>query len=123
MKIRKFLVEGTGMGIDGLSKQRVKTLLHKETKKCWYNKVYSDQYWQGPKCIWDVFGKLDLNWTLLKAEYRHENGIPVAKEWQFEIEWDDNKGKHQKLRGSLTAAGAGSVKDPLERYDLVLQVY
>lgn len=125
MKFKTYLKENTGMGADGLSKQRLKTLIHKETKKCWYNKVWKDKYWAGPNCIWDTFNKLDLNWGTTKAEYQHDKGetMPVRKVWQFTIKWDDNKGKFKELKGHLTAAGCGSVSNPLERYDLVLQVY
>ena len=133
MRLNKYLVEeNTGMGVDGLSKQKLKTLLYKETKKCTYNKLYKDQTWQGVKCIWDIFKKLDLNWQLEKSEYRHERGVqnmsnrggmPVAKEWTFTIMWDDNKGKYKKMGGNVTAAGAGSVEDPLDRYDVTMVLW
>lgn len=134
MKLKRYLLEGlgdgqrkesnTGLGIDGLSKQRVKTLINKETKSCWYNKIYHDQYWQGPNCIWDTFDRLHINWVLGKTQYRHdERNIPSGKEWNFEIMWDDDKGKHQKLKGILIASGAGTVADPLSRYDIVLQIF
>lgn len=126
MKIRKYFNEdnSTGLGVDGLSKQKLKTLINKETKSCWYNKVYKDQFWQGPQCIWDTFDGLNLNWTLTKTQYRHdEKSIPDGKEWYFDIHWTDNKDKFKKLSGHLTAAGCGTVADPLSRYDLVLQIY
>lgn len=140
MKFKDFIIEGrhstdkieklstyTGLGADGLSKQKLKTLIYKETKKCTYNKLYKDVYWQGINCIWDVFKKLDLNWQLQKSEYKHDRDsksmMPVAKEWTFEIMWDDNKGKYKKMGGIVTAAGAGSVEDPLDRYDVTLVLW
>ena len=129
MKFRKYVNEersgsNTGLGVDGLSKQRLKTLIHKETKSCWYNKVYHDQYWQGPNCIWDTFDRLNINWTLMKTQYRHdEKGVPSGNEWNFEIMCSDNKDKHQKVKGYVVAAGAGTVDDPLSRYDIVLQIF
>ena len=113
------------MGADGLSKQKLKTMIYKATKKFTYNKMYHDDYWQGPQGIWDAFADLNLNWTLEKAEYKHEKGsvMPVRKEWHFYIQWDNDKGKFKKLGGYLTAAGAGTVERPLDRYDLVLVLY
>ena len=122
--------EPTGLGADGLSKQKLKTLIYKETKKCTHNRLYTDNYWHGPQCVWDVFNKLDLNWHITKSEYKNNKDdkalgikMPSRKEWQFEIMWDDNKGKHQKQGGHLTAAGAGSIDDPLSKYDLVLILF
>jgi hypothetical protein len=101
--------KGDGMGIDGLSKARVKTLLYKETKKCTYNRTYNDEYWQGPKCIWDAFHKLNLNWQIDSSKYMHiyndKTEMPDSKEWAFTIMWDDNKGKHQKISGTVRATG------------------
>ena len=127
MKFSEYINEQkTGMGVDGLSKQKLKTLLYKEVKKCTHNKLYKDVYWNGIKCIWDVFGKLDLNWQLEKSEYKHGDKsklLPTSKEWRFTIMWDDNKGKFQKLGGYVTAAGAGTVEDPFDRYDVTMVIF
>lgn len=120
----------TGLGADGMSKQKLKTLIYKETKKCTHNKLYSDSYWQGPQCIWDVFNKLDLNWHITKSEYKNNKDdramgikMPSRKEWHFEIEWSGPNNKYLKTGGYLTAAGAGTIDDPLGKYDLVLILY
>jgi hypothetical protein len=132
MRFKSYIKEGgtTGMGADGLSKQKLRTLIYKETKKCTYNKIYKDRGWKGPQCIWDVFNKLDLNWQIDKSEYKTEKNpsksmtfqMPVSKKWDFTIHWENNKGKYGKMYGYLIASGAGSVSDPLERYDLILVV-
>ena len=115
----------TGMGADGLSKQKLKTRIYKATKKFTHNKLFKDDYWEGPNSIWHVFSDLDLNWNFTKVEYCHEKGtvMPTRKEWHFEIKWENDKGKWKTLGGYLTAAGAGTVEQPLERYDLVLILY
>jgi hypothetical protein len=117
--------EGTGLGADGLSKARLKTLLYKETKKCTYNKLYKDTGWNGPHCIWNVFNDLNLAWNLVSAEYKKVRGeehmMPTYKEWIFEIHWNSKEGgmgRQMKMGGTVTASGAGSVKDPLDRYDV-----
>jgi hypothetical protein len=128
MRLIKFLNEkrdsSTGLGADGLSKQKLKTLLYKETKKCTYNKLYKDTGWNGPQCIWDTFNKLNLNWNIIKSEYRKqkEDKMPSSKVWDFEIHWENDKGRYMKMVGQVIAAGAGSVEDPLDRYDLNMVV-
>jgi hypothetical protein len=134
MRLLQYINEGrqesTGLGADGMSKQKLKTLIYKATKKCTHNKLYSDKYWQGPQCVWDAFNDLDLNWHITKSEYKNNKDdakmgikMPSRKEWNFEIIWDGPKGKMLKMMGNLTAAGAGSIDDPLEKYDLVLILF
>jgi len=122
--------ESTGLGADGMSKPKLKSLIYKETKKCTYNKLYKDKGWNGPQCVWDTFNKLNLNWNITKSEYKMSDDdkkmgakMPTRKEWYFEIIWDGPKGKQMKQGGYLTASGAGSVDDPMEKYDLVLVLF
>lgn len=119
-----------GLGADGMSKGKLKTLLYKETKKYTFNKLYTDDYWKGPQAIWGVFNNLNLNWNITNSEYQRDKDnktpgfvMPSRKVWSFVIHWNDNKGKSQKIEGTLTAAGAGSVKDPLSKYDINLVLY
>jgi len=127
MKIRDYLLEKTGLGADGLSKARLKTLLYKETKSCTYNKLYKDTAWNGPQCIWNIFNKLNLNWNLVKSEYKRnkdsDSKMPDYKEWEFEIQWENDKGKYLKLGGTVTASGAGSRDDPLSKYDVNMIIW
>jgi len=126
MRFGLYIKESNGLGADGLSKQKLKTLIYKETKKCTYNKLYKDTYWQGPKCIWDTFNDLGFNWQIDSSDYKNYNnkgGMPDAKEWKFTIMWDDNKGKHMKQSGIVTASGAGTVEDPLSKYDVNLVLF
>lgn len=138
MKFKDFIIEqtgqtGTGLGADGLSKARLKTLLYKETKKCTHNKLYKDTFWKGPQCIWDTFNKLNLSWHLTGSEYKRNKDdqamgikMPSRKEWTFEIFWNSKEGglgKHMKMGGIVTAAGAGTIEDPLSRYDVTMVLW
>ena len=49
--------------------------------------------------------------------------MPTRKEWHFEIHWDNDKGKYSKMGGVVTASGAGSVDDPLSRYDVNMVIW
>jgi hypothetical protein len=119
----------TGLGLDGMSKQRVKTFLYKITKKWTHNRLYKDDYWQGPQGVWKEFNDANVNWQIDRSEYyKDPHGISdpmvnVGKRWYFTVFFDNDKGKHIKMNGQLIAAGAGSVEDPLDRYDLVFIVH
>lgn len=130
MRLKGYLTEGkkvsTGLGAEGLTKARLKTIIYRETKKHTHNRLYKDRYWEGPNNIWKTFDDLNLNWHFSKnSEYKTEKGykMPTRKEWHFEIMWNGPKEKKMKLGGYLTAAGAGSVDDPLDKYDLVLILF
>lgn len=129
MRLKKFINEATEVKADGLSKQKLKTLIYKETKNLTKG-IYNDNYWKGPQMIWNVFDKIDLDWYITKSEYKNRKedakmGIqmPTSKEWHFDFKWVDNKGKVSKGSGYLTAAGAGSMEQPLDKYDLVLIIF
>ena len=112
--------------VDGLSKQQLKALLYKNTKPITHNKMYRDETWHGVDLIWKEFKELGLNYTLEKAEYRFDrdgfNKNPTRKEWSFSITWSNNKNKPQTMYGTIVASGAGSVTNPLEKYDLIFLV-
>ena len=119
----------TGSAIDGKSKSAAQNHLYKQIKPFTHNKLYKDDYWEGPKNIWTLFDKMGLNWQIDKSEYRkgqkrmgEDPMLDYSKVWWFTIWFDNNKGKQQKFRGYLTAAGAGSVSDPLEKYDVVVVI-
>ena len=46
--------------------------------------------------------------------------MPSRKEWEFKVKWFDKNNKQQEMGGYVTAAGAGSVQDPLDKYDIVI---
>ncbi len=54
----------------------------------------------------------DIDFT--GSKYQHDDkGTPVSKTWTFQIQY----GK-KPILGIMTAHGAGSVADPLDRYDV-----
>lgn len=44
--------------------------------------------------------------------------MPIAKERDLEIDTD-----YGTLRGSIICSGAGSIQDPLDSYDMILQIF
>ena len=90
---------------------------------------YSDAYWTPIHAIWKDFDKLRLNWTMTGANYEEEMvtfsdggrfSVPVRKIWKFEVKYVNNRDKDDVLIGRIVAAGAGSVEDPLDRYDVTV---
>ena len=130
MRLKKYIInEAQEQKADGLSKAKLKTLIYKSTKKITTG-LYNDNYWKGPQMIWNVFDGLDLDWYITKAEYKNNRddakmgiNMPTSKVWNFEFKWVNDKGKVLKGGGYLTAAGAGSMDQPLDKYDLVLIIY
>jgi len=82
--------------------------------------IYSDEYWSAIKNVHNeldkVISELGLYVVSVNAQYKHgEDGIPNRKEWITVIR-DKNERKAIVI---VMACGAGSVKDPLEKYDVV----
>ena len=54
---------------------------------------------------------------------RSEAMPPESKTWYIEMRFIGNDGKPKVINGHMTAHGAGSVEDPLERYDITVVLY
>jgi hypothetical protein len=102
-------------------------------KKIAINKIYrrvepltrgffSDSSWQNVHKIFKEFENMGLDWYVDKAEY-DGSMPPQRKTWYFGIDFVDKMGKPKQIRGTLTAAGAGTTEDPLSRYDISLVMY
>lgn len=108
--------------LDGLDRRQaarlVNSLIGNITKG-----FFHDQGWAGPKRVWDKLNKSGIDWTMTKTEYhQNDQGVPDSKVWKFEVNYLDKKSRPKKLYGVLTASGAGSVEDPLDRYDVTVYV-
>ena len=87
-------------------KNRINKILTENTKG-----IFSDQYWQP---VHATFKALQDAVSIGSTAYQHNaDGIPVSKVWMFYVEAEG-----YMIRGILTAHGAGSVADPLDRYDI-----
>ena len=81
--------------------------------------IFSDEYWNGVKRVWDALDNVckrdGLVWAIEGSKYdTDDNGSLCRKTWQFSV----SDGQRQSI-GVVVAAGAGSVSDPLSKYDVV----
>ena len=120
LKENSLIKEDTASEIDGKDKLGAVRYIRKKIDPLTKG-FFKDESWEGVNKIWKEFEKMNLNWNTTKAEYSHDNdGTPNGKTWYFEIQFYDKEGKIKKINGTLRAAGAGSVNDPLDRYDIVV---
>jgi len=85
--------------------------------------MFSDEGWDGIRQIWTAFDQAGLDWNIAKSDYYPNGDNPMGgKIWNVEINFTNNKGRPTVLRGTVTAAGAGTVEDPLARYDITAYV-
>jgi hypothetical protein len=99
----------------------VSNLLYENTKG-----FFSDQSWEGVRNVWAALEAQGID-VVVSTEgggyQQDEQGRPSSKNWQFSIDFIDNKGRPKTLNGRLTAHGAGTVEDPLARYDISANVF
>lgn len=116
--------------LDGKSKKNASNWVHGKVDKM-ARGFFSDNHWRPIHQIIKEFEKLRLNWHLTESHYEEEmttfndgsrHSVPIRKIWTFEISFLNNRDKQDTLHGRIVAAGAGSVEDPLARYDVVVTV-
>jgi len=117
--------DGTPSLIDGQSNAvaagRVNKVLGELSKG-----IFSDDSWQAINKIFEKLNQLGLEVNILSAKYGGQqdtsNNMPKYKEWQISIPFTNKAGKPMELVGQITAHGAGSVQQPLDRYDITAYV-
>jgi len=106
-------------------KQSLKNLLYARIESLTKG-LFSDNDWRHVRKVFDLFNELGLDWHLTDAYYgnaKHDKTFPpTRKQWNFEILFPTEGGRQDMLNGYLTAAGAGSVDDPLDRYDITVVI-
>ena len=81
--------------------------------------IHSDLHWTPIHALQESLSVYDASCT--KSDYEHDQttGTPVRKVWLYEIPHVSEKtGKTNPVYVRVVAAGAGSVAEPLERYDV-----
>ena len=92
-------------------KNKINKILRETTKG-----LHNDTCWYPVQRAWDAIADAGFDLILTGATYQDDNdaGIATSKVWTFKIDMGVNK----PIYGIITAHGAGSVKYPLDRYDI-----
>lgn len=110
--------------IDGMNKKKAINFIIKNFKV--YEKLkgfFSDEAWQPINGIIGELQKGGIPIQIEKTEYyKDNNGNPAGKIWQCEIPFTNQNNRPDKLYVRITAAGAGSINDPLSRYDCTFTI-
>jgi len=114
----------TGSVLNGRSKRAAMNFIYKIVEK--YTKsIYSDTFWEPVQAIWKLFGDAGIDWTLTKPSqyFKDEQGNPNRKVWYFKVNFMTPQQRQSEINGTITAAGAGSVQQPLDKYDITVVMF
>ena len=90
---------------------------------------FKDDNWKPVHDMFTVMNQAGINYeTYLPpgriSDYtQNEKGTPIAKEWWFKVTFNNQAGRETILYGHIQASGAGSIEQPLDRYDLTTTVF
>ena len=111
--------------LDGLSNKTAASKVNKLMASLSHG-LFSDQSWEAINAIFEALGKAGMAATVVSAKYGGQqdtgNGMPKFKEWQISIPFTNKSGRPTLLTGQITAHGAGSIEQPLNRYDITAYV-
>ena len=84
---------------------------------------YTDDYWAGVQYIQNSFKELEklLNVDIILNNSKYENYediMPTSKRWVYLVDSKERKFKNQ-IMIVIIASGAGTVSDPLSKYDVI----
>lgn len=130
---KTWLEENGPNPLDGLrndvARKKINQILHGVA-----NGIFQDDHWGGVKRVWDTLDENKIPWTLMNSEYGVSPSFAQTftgpkwripndfKQWKFEIKFTNNNQKETTLYG-VVIASAGSIEDPLEKYDVTVTVY
>lgn len=98
-----------------MSRQSIKNKLNKILRQHTQG-FFTDDYWQPVTSAFNALKEAGYPVMINETKYRQDDkGNPCEKVWFFEIEYSIG---HKPFYGVLTAHGAGTVKEPLSRYDI-----
>jgi len=112
----------SGNPLNGRSKQSAKTFVYNNCNHLTKG-LFTDNSWENVHAIFKKMDELGIE-NLIESTryYKDERNNPSGKIWSISLPFINNKGREDSLLGTITAAGAGTVSDPLSRYDLTLVI-
>lgn len=85
---------------------------------------FTDEYWAPIQSFFEKLGELNIKYNLIKSEYHHnEQGEMSSKRWSLEFPFINHTGKEFIVYGTIVASGAGTIENPLGRYDVTFTCF
>jgi len=90
--------------------------------------LFKDVYWEPIHRVFEILSSemgMNVNFGARNDSY-YQHGYSLdgkSKAWQFDAKYRNNFGKNIKLNGQIIAHAAGTVEDPMCRYDLTFQLF
>jgi hypothetical protein len=78
---------------------------------------FHDENWQPINKVWKVFRDKGIDFEIINTKYIG-NYPNTGKQWNFAVNWVDDKEKDRTVYGYMKASGTGRGEDPLEQYDV-----
>lgn len=108
--------------IDGMNKKAINYITKKFKVYEKLKGFFSDEAWQPINSLIGEIQNGGIEFNIEKTEYyKDNNGNPAGKIWTCEIPFTNQNGRPDKLHVRITAA-AGSVNDPLNKYDVIFVI-
>lgn len=110
---------GLDSPLNGREKRSAANWIYKNVVANTLSGIFKDDSWQPVHAFFKKLEQQNITVSMEGADYQHNaQGQPSSKQWKFTIPFVNKRGTEDKLHGTITAHGAGSVKDPLDRYDV-----
>lgn len=84
--------------------------------------VHRDQDWAAVHLVFNAMREHGVDVVVDRSEYAWKDEKMDSKSWWFTVTYPGRGGAPVELKGKLTAQGAGSVANPLSRYDITTVV-
>lgn len=113
--------------LNGMSNDKARKYVRNVATSSYHTGLYRDDFWIGPNGIMKNFKKNEIDYILINSKYYNypprNSGDSSGKKWELYFPFINNKGNKTVLAGEIIAAGAGSVSDPLDAYDVNFTIY
>lgn len=109
--------------IDGRRKQNAIRSLYKLVDGT-HDGFFNDDYWKPVNDIQERLNEAGVKFYRISSDYRYDEEMseemPSSKIWKFQIPIRKRNGHDDLIHMVITAHGAGSVDQPLDRYDVTV---
>jgi len=106
--------------MQGMSRAKAVKFVNKVVERADTKGLFRDDHWAGVNAIYKALTGAGIEWNINDSKYERDGGMmPIRKVWNIWVPFVSDKGKADNVYIRIVAAGAGSVADPLDTYDVV----